>query len=85
VDAAPLIALGPAVAVGFAAVPPPLMVLQPNPLDVVHVRALDAALHDGMDCAEALAVEAVALPRTVFAAICAMLPRLMPLVRDWKL
>ena len=45
--------------------PPADMVLQPNPVPLVHVRALDAELHDGIERPDG--VVAVVAPNTVLA------------------
>ena len=66
VAAEPLTALGPAVAVGLAPLAP-LMVLQPNPVDVVQVSALEAAEHDGTETADGDAALPVAFARIVLA------------------
>jgi hypothetical protein len=44
-----------------------VIVLHPNPVEVVHVRALDPAEHEGILTAVGDAAPAVALARTVFA------------------
>ena len=59
-------------------------VLQPKPVLVVQFSALLAVEHDPTARALTLAIPDVALPRTVFVAICATLPRVMPLVALWK-
>lgn len=48
----------------------PAIVLHPNPLLVVHVRAEDAALHDGTASEATFAVPAVALPSNVLVPLC---------------
>lgn len=48
-----------------AAAAPAVIVLQPNPVPVVHVSAFDAPLHEGT--ARSLGVVAVTAPRTVLA------------------
>src|SRR5436309_2070695 len=49
--------------------PPPEIVLQPNPVAEVHVRALLAPLHEGIAKAVGTAVDPVPFPKIVFAAI----------------
>lgn len=55
----PLVTLGIPVPDGYGI---PLIVLQPNPLPVAYVKALEDALHDGIDKPEG--VVPVVAPRT---------------------
>lgn len=55
--------------------PVPVMLLQPNPVLVVHINAEVAAEHDGIDCAVGTADPAVALTSEVLAPIEGKSPR----------
>ena len=72
-DIVPVTVTGPPVnpvpVATLVTVPVPVMELQPNPVFVVQISADDAALQDGIACAEATAEPEVPLPRTVFAPI----------------
>jgi hypothetical protein len=73
------------IAPGAAKVAPPSVAaliaeLQPKPVFVVQIKAFVAALHPPIAKAVTFAVPLVALPSTVFVAICAILPSVRPFV-----
>ena len=61
-----------------------MLVLHPKPVFVVQINAELAELHPPIASAVTFAVPLVALPSTVFVAICATLARVIPFVALWN-